>query len=64
MSSCFLLHFFGVGTTLRISFKSLKVSEENECFDKFKSFPNGSDLYLILFLNVCGMPEVFPLLFR
>ena len=61
MSSCFLLYFFGVGTKLRFLFKSLKVPKENECFDKFITFPDGSDLYLILLLIVRCMPIVFPL---
>ena len=40
ITSCFLLYFFGVGAELRFLFKSLKVSEENECFDKFITFPD------------------------
>ena len=31
-------------------FKSLKVSNKNECFGKFIAFPDGSDFYLIVFL--------------
>ena len=59
--SCFLLYFFGVGTKLRFLFKSLKVVEEKDCFDKFITFFEGSDLYLILFSTVLCMPIVFPL---
>ena len=40
MTSYSLLYFFGVGAELRFLFKSLKVSEENECFDKFITFPD------------------------
>ena len=61
MSSCFLLRFFGVGTKLRFLFKSLKVSKENECFDNFITFSDGSDLYLILLLIARCIPIVFPL---
>ena len=61
LSNCFLLHFFGVGTKLRILFKSLKVSKENECFDKLVTFPDGSDLYLILLLIAYCMLIVFSL---
>ena len=59
LSNCFLLHFFGVGTKLRILFKSLKVSKENECFDKLVTFSDGSDLYLILLLIARCMLSVF-----
>ena len=51
VSSYFLLYFFGVGTKLRFLFKSLKVSKENECFDKLITFPDRSDLYLIFAFN-------------
>ena len=57
LSNCLLLYFFGVGTKLR----SLKVSKENEFFDKFLTCPDGSDLYLILLLIARCMPIAFPL---
>ena len=38
LSNC--LYFFGVGMKLRFLFKSLKVSKENECFDKFVTSPD------------------------
>ena len=44
VSGCFLLYLFGVGTKLRLLFKRLSVSKENECFDKFITFLDGSDL--------------------
>ena len=40
MTSYFLLYFFGVDAELRFLFKRFKVSEENECFDKFITFPD------------------------
>ena len=61
LSNCFLLHFFGVGTKLRILFRSLKVSKENECFVKLVAFSGGSDLYLILLLIARCMLIVFSL---
>ena len=64
MSSCFLLYFFGVGTKLGFLLKSLRVSKENECFDKFITFPDGLGLYLILLLIARCMPIVFPLFVR
>ena len=33
--------------------KKVKVSKENERFDKFITFPDGSDLYIILLLIDC-----------
>ena len=42
--------------------KSLKGSNENECFDKFIKFPDGSYLYLILLLIALCKLVVFPLL--
>ena len=44
-----------------ILFKILKVSKENECFDKNITCPNGSDLYLILLLIARCMLIAFPL---
>ena len=61
LSNCFLLYFSDVGTKLRFLFKSLKVSKENECFDKFITCPNGSGLYLILILIARCMLIEFPL---
>ena len=60
--SWFLLYLFGVGIKLRFLFRSLYVSKENECFDKFTTFPDGSDLYLSAFVIVCCSLEVFALL--
>ena len=46
---------------LRFLFRSLHVSKENECFDKFMAFSGGSDLYLSALVIVrCGL-KVFPL---
>ena len=53
VSRCFWLYCFGVGTTLKFSFKSMQVFKEKYCFDKFKIFPNGSDLYSSMFLIFC-----------
>ena len=59
--SWFLLYLFEVGIKLRFLFRSLYVSKENECFDKFTTFPDGSDLYLSAFvivrcsLKVCAL---------
>ena len=37
---------------LRFLFRSLYVPKENESFDEFTIFPDGSDLYLKLFTVV------------
>ena len=37
---------------LRFLFRSLYVPKENECFDEFTIFPDGSDLYLKAFVIV------------
>ena len=59
--SWFLLYLFEVGIKLRFLFRSLYVSKENECFDKFTTFPDGSDLYLSAFLIVRCSLRVFAL---
>ena len=59
--SCFFLYFLVVGTESRFLFKSVKVSEESECFHKFITFPDGSDSYATLFLIACSILIVFPL---
>ena len=46
---------------LRFLFRSLYVSKENECFDKFTTFPDGSDLYLSAFVIVRCSVKVFTL---
>ena len=45
---------------LKFLFNSLKVSVENEYFDKFLTFSDDSDLYQSL--TAYYMPKVFPLL--
>ena len=35
-----------MGMKLKFLFRSLYVPKENDCFDKFTTFPDGSDLYL------------------
>ena len=57
----FLLYIFEVGMKLRFLFRSLYVSKENECFDKFTTFPDGSDLYLSAFVIVRCSLKVFAL---
>ena len=59
--SWFLLYLFEVGIKLRFLFRSLYVSKENECFDKFTTFPDGSDLYLSAFVIVRCSLKVFAL---
>ena len=50
---------------LRFLFRSLYVSKENECFDKFTTFPDGSDLYLSEFVIVrCGLKVLVLFLVR
>ena len=44
---------------LRFLSRSLYVLKENECFDKFKTFPDGSDLYLSAFVIVRCSLKVF-----
>ena len=46
---------------LRFLFRSLYVSKENECFDKFTTFPDGSDLYLCAFVIVRCSLKAFAL---
>ena len=50
-----------MGIKLRFLFRSLYVSKENECFDKFTTFPDGSDLYLSAFVIVRCSLKVFAL---
>ena len=57
----FLLYLFEVGMKLRFLFRSLYVSKENECFDRFMTFPDGSDLYLSAFVIVRCSLKVFAL---
>ena len=60
-NSWFLLYLFEVGMELRFSFRSLYVSKENKCFDKFMTFPDGSDLYLSAFVIIRCSLNVFAL---
>ena len=54
-----------MGIKLRFLFRSLYVSKENECFDKFTTFPDGSDLYLSEFVIVrCGLKVLVLFLVR
>ena len=50
-----------MGIKLRLLFKSLYVSKENECFNKFTAFSDGSDLYLCAFVIVRCSLKVFAL---
>ena len=43
----------------RFLFTSLYVSKEKDCFDKFTTFPDGSDLYLRAFVIVWCSLKVF-----
>ena len=54
-----LLYLFEVGMKLRFLFRSLYVSKENQCFDKFRTFPDGSDLYLSAYVVVRCILKVF-----
>ena len=56
-----MLYLFEVGIKFRFLFRSLHASKENECFDKFTSFPDRSDLYLsALVVFPCSL-KVFAL---
>ena len=46
---------------LKFLFRSLYVSKENECFDKFTTFSDGSYLYLSAFVIVRSSLNVFAL---
>ena len=51
-----------MGIKLRFLCRRLYVSkEENECFDKFTTFPDASDLYLSAFVTVRCSLKVFTL---
>ena len=57
----FLLCLFLVGMTIRFLFRSLWISKQNDCFDKFTTFPDGSDLYPSAFIIVRCSLKVFAL---
>ena len=48
-----------MGIKLRFLFRGLYVSKENECFDKFMTFPHRSNLYLSAFVIVRCSLKVF-----
>ena len=59
--SWFLLCLLEVGMKLRFLFRSLYVSKKPDCFDKLTIFPDGSDLYLSVFVIVYCSFKVFTL---
>ena len=46
---------------IRFLFRSLWISKQNHCFDKFTAFPDGSDLYPSAFVIVRCSLKVFAL---
>ena len=57
----FLVYLFEAGMKLRFLFRNLYVSKQNKCFAKFTASPNGSDLYLSVFVIVRCSLKVFAL---
>ena len=57
----FLLYLFEEGMRLRFFFRSLYVSKENKCFDKYTTFPDGSDLFLSMLVVVCCSLKIFAM---
>ena len=49
---------------LRFLFRSLYISKENECCDKFMTFPDGSDLYLSAFVIIRCSLKLFTLFLK
>ena len=60
----FLFCLFEVGMKLRFLFISLYISKENECFNKFTTFPDGSDFYISAFVIVRCSLKVFALFLK
>ena len=46
---------------LRFLFRSLYVSRGNECFDKFTTFSDGSDIYISAFVIFRSSLKMFAL---